>query len=773
MLSSETKLVPSDTQETELLKITNRNISSCTFVETNVPKDKVESTSSQCHQLNNINTAFSSETDVKLPFSSNYMLMPKQSLDEDVLKFVSTFNSNMKLPLVVIQEIISGVHNLLNNTYVNAIKRLVNATADNSSKTQIIEELEYLQQIFSNFKTEWRRLQFLEKINYLILPEKIFLGTLPTAKKNGTVEMKEMCASYVPIDKVLKNVLELPNVFDQIILYCNQLNSETDSIKNLIQTDLWKKISSDYKDKIVFPLIFYEDAFETGNPLGAHAGIHKLNGCYTTIACLPPNLRSKLDFIFLTQMYYANDTKNFGKTRIFTKLLNTFKDLETNGIDISINNKTIRVYFVFTFIIGDNLGANSILGFVESFSANHFCRFCKTGKKNCHTMIEEDPKSLRTMKNYKADLKLNNYTITGIKENCCFNDLMYFDCIEYSTVDLMHDFLDGICKSKMGLILNYFIKEKKYFTLKTFNWRINHDNYNDHENKPPEISIADLNNKSIRMTASQTKTFVLHAGLIFGDLVPNYEDKHWKLFQSLREMLCLVLTDKVTKTLCNKLKSVIAEHHTTYIELYKYLTPKHHIITHYPRLMLKFGPLKDVWTMRGEAKHRPPKQYAHVNHNRKDLAYSIARRYQIAQSDFFLDTKFSDFVQFKVYRTILLNDRKYSVVLCNNTYCPIKSVTFFGTTFESGSIIVVDHEISHKFGEIKQIYVAENVNMNAEVKDFFLLLKLFQNDGIHKRFFAYSVQETQQEIFKNFSQVSVYKTFKLVDKKNNSFINYV
>ena len=34
------------------------------------------------------------------------------------------------------------------------------------------------------------------------------------------------------------------------------------------------------------------------------------------------------------------------------------------------------------------------------------------------------------------------------------------------------------------------------------------------------------------------------------------------------------------------------------------LRPKHHYLLHYPELILQFGPLIKVWTMRFESKHR-------------------------------------------------------------------------------------------------------------------------------------------------------------------------
>lgn len=48
--------------------------------------------------------------------------------------------------------------------------------------------------------------------------------------------------------------------------------------------------------------------------------------------------------------------------------------LREQGIDVTFNGKSIKIYFVSSLIIEDILRLNSILGFVESFKGTNFRR---------------------------------------------------------------------------------------------------------------------------------------------------------------------------------------------------------------------------------------------------------------------------------------------------------------------------------------------------------------------------------------------------------------
>lgn len=61
---------------------------------------------------------------------------------------------------------------------------------------------------------------------------------------------------------------------------------------------------------------------------------------------------------------------------------------------------------------------------------------------------------------------------------------------------------------------------------------------------------------------------------------------------------------------------------TTIIKI-NHLKPKQHIMIHYPNLINKIGPLKKLYGMRNESKHRELLRYTNVTYNRQNLPLSI------------------------------------------------------------------------------------------------------------------------------------------------------
>lgn len=153
-------------------------------------------------------------------------------------------------------------------------------------------------------------------------------------------------------------------------------------------------------------------------------------------------------------------------------------------------------------IVGDNLGLNSILGFVECFNANFFCRICKIDKNSSKSQICEKLELLRTSENYDVDIATNNYALTGIKEKCIWHDIDNFHLTNNACVDIRHDLLEGVCGYDLSFILNYFIYEITLFSLQTLNAKIETFDYGTAFNKPPTISEANLKKNNVKMTSS-------------------------------------------------------------------------------------------------------------------------------------------------------------------------------------------------------------------------------------------------------------------------------
>ncbi|CAD6219950.1 GSCOCG00011537001-RA-CDS, partial [Cotesia congregata] len=62
---------------------------------------------------------------------------------------------------------------------------------------------------------------------------------------------------------------------------------------------------------------------------------------------------------------------------VLKKVIDGLNDLKRNGIEVTIDNKQQKIYFDCGLILGDNLGLNGILRFVESFSSGYPRRICR------------------------------------------------------------------------------------------------------------------------------------------------------------------------------------------------------------------------------------------------------------------------------------------------------------------------------------------------------------------------------------------------------------
>lgn len=103
-----------------------------------------------------------------------------------------------------------------------------------------------------------------------------------------------------------------------------------------------------------------------------------------------------------------------------------------------------------------------------------------------------------------------------------------------------------------------------------------------------------------------------YLGIFIGQYIPR-RNKVWQLYILLRKIIFSVMAPSFTRDSVDTSKNLIKKHHELYLSLkLGNLKPKHHFLLHYPLLMLLYGPLRFISSIRGEAVHRNDKRYAHV-----------------------------------------------------------------------------------------------------------------------------------------------------------------
>lgn len=125
-------------------------------------------------------------------------------------------------------------------------------------------------------------------------------------------------------------------------------------------------------------------------------------------------------------LFHSSDQVDFNNHSIFNILVDKFNYLQPKGIEIEFNylqtegieiefnkGEKIRIYFALGLLLGDNLGLNEMLSFVESFNAYYSGRLYKTSKDQWQKEFFE--KRMREY-TYESDVLLKNVTKSNIKE---------------------------------------------------------------------------------------------------------------------------------------------------------------------------------------------------------------------------------------------------------------------------------------------------------------------------------------------------------------------
>jgi len=96
---------------------------------------------------------------------------------------------------------------------------------------------------------------------------------------------------------------------------------------------MWKNLIKKF-DRILLPLLFYYDNFETGNL--SRASVHKFGGLHYTIVRIPKAHALFLKNIFLGELFYSSNREIFGDKISFKPIIDELINLKNCGITICV-----------------------------------------------------------------------------------------------------------------------------------------------------------------------------------------------------------------------------------------------------------------------------------------------------------------------------------------------------------------------------------------------------------------------------------------------------
>uniref|UniRef100_A0ABD2WYI1 ATP-dependent DNA helicase n=1 Tax=Trichogramma kaykai TaxID=54128 RepID=A0ABD2WYI1_9HYME len=436
------------------------------------------------------------------------------------------------------------------------------------SKSENLVEFKKIFNVLSNsltiVSTEQKRFTAFKKLKTFVPPQSHTIGERKEYRKvNDKFKLVHVKVDIqiIPLRHVFKLFFELPDVFEEINEYMKKLYSNDIIVSNLIQGEYWKNRLKCHGNKIVYPLILYFDDYENNNPIGTHRGISKTGAVYVCLPCLPIHYQSNLENIFVFALFNSLDRETFTNSVTFSKIIDEINYLNEFGIEIETSSGTYKIFFELVILIADNLGLHSILGLTESFKSNIFCQHCLTNQFEKNFVLLEKDCKMRTVDNYENCLSIDDFKVSGLKENCTFHKINNFHMSKNICVYVMHDLMEGVCRYDMALILNYFIFTIKAFSLEDLNLWIRAYDYRPKltVNKPPEIMESSLKKGYIILSSSEMLCLVKNVCLIIGDAISKDNDV-WELLINLKQLITMVSSTIINRSWCEVLDIIVYEY---------------------------------------------------------------------------------------------------------------------------------------------------------------------------------------------------------------------
>jgi hypothetical protein len=545
-----------------------------------------------------------------------------------------------------------------------------------------------------DLSSQYKRSKFYKQEYRYVEPINVRLG-------KDVNDIQRYC-HYVPIKDTIQSMFQDIGVRNQYQITTAQVPNEN-TFSDFTDGSVYKNIELFKRLPGSLKLILYQDAFEVANPLGSGKKKHKLVGVYLTLGNLLPHSRSQIDPMQLILICRDVDFKYFGIEKIFRRLIMDLKDIETNGIDLGLGEPILGAV---VFIAGDNLGHHCIGGFVENFStSNYVCRFCHLHRKDLQLGPNEWRKAtFRTKEDHSLDVEkvkndptLNNSR--GVKFESTFNQLLYYHVANPGLAPCLgHDLFEGVVAYDMALFVNHFISEN-WFSCAYFNRALSKFRFKGHDNSDrpcPFISGCD----KLGGHAVQNWNFLRFFPIIVANKMKDCRSEAWQLVLLLQKIVEYVCAPEISKSHVGYLQTLIDD----YLYLRRKVfpdtpfRPKHHYLWHYPVLILQFGCLVRVWTLRFESKHSYFKRCIRMGQNFKNVTKTCAQKHQLLQAYYSAGSLFGQNVQIpdsitmdgNLLRTDIVNAVDNCRTLGNDRDSLYYSdkVIVHGTSYQKGMVVL-------------------------------------------------------------------------------------
>lgn len=438
---------------------------------------------------------------------------------------------------------------LLIKNYQQFCEKLWNDETCGSVNEILALATDYSVDILSEHKSAYKRLKKLEKNELFVAPEEKAVGTHweMCSVKNANMWVPRLLQSKMHVTSIkskIQSLFKQPE-FRSMYFGFNSLENRHVCVPGRYQSFCCGKLyqSSEFfmNNPNALWIQLATDGFELCNPLGSKATIHNMTPIYFAIKNVPPEFTSRRKNLYTACLCRTDDlkTKDTDFNNLWEIVFDELSSLEENGIILEDGTvlKGSLVYISF-----DNLGANSCTGYVESFGATHFCRFCSASKKETEVMTVEDVSKIRTVEEYNEHLnkiaesvKVDLKETKGLKRGCALNRLNNFHILRNKSVDVMHDLNEGAIAKLLHLLFSYCISNK-IFDEDWLRKKIQFHSYGSEQKNA--VSALNMGKSNLNQTATQLLCLFRNIGFIL--IKFQYNEKLLRVWECVKSLQTVV-----------------------------------------------------------------------------------------------------------------------------------------------------------------------------------------------------------------------------------------
>jgi len=234
---------------------------------------------------------------------------------------------------------------------------------------------------------------------------------------------------YVSIESNLRSLLKDR---DFVQLICNNTESEENIIKGFQDGE---RFASHFLfgdcEKFSIKIQLFFDGIGTTNPLRGQSTTCNVGVFYYTILNLPSMHNSCFANVHLLALCNTLDIKTHGYRPVLELFVAEINRLQTVGFSGTFPViGSSQIYVGLAQVSCDNLALNGLFGFIECFSADHFCTICLATQTDIQTKTYESEFCMRTRDGYERDVRsvmsMAFGHSRGVKMACVLNEIRGF-----------------------------------------------------------------------------------------------------------------------------------------------------------------------------------------------------------------------------------------------------------------------------------------------------------------------------------------------------------